>query len=261
MHFITGSTFNMGAANDDPLAHPDERPVHSVTVSSFYMDQYEVTVQRYAAFLNDIGGYRQVCSGFDCVVTGFETQFTYLLNNVGFYEPKAGYDAFPVNWVSWYGAHDYCAWAGGRLPTEAEWEYAARGIDGRFYPWGNQTPQPDLAIFGIRPSGETFVTAFQPANALLEGVSPFGLYGMAGGVREWVQDWYQPDSYQQNRGAAANTNETGGQKVLRGGGWSTPADGLRTTARFHLPPTLPRIVTLGELEFSEAGFRCAMDVP
>ncbi|MCA9977434.1 MAG: SUMF1/EgtB/PvdO family nonheme iron enzyme, partial [Anaerolineales bacterium] len=103
MLYITGHTFWMGAV-DDASAAADETPAHEVTLSNFYIDQYEVSVQQYAAFLNFLGGYRQKCLGFDCVATGTETQFTFLLNNLGFYEPKTGYEQFPANWVTWYGA-------------------------------------------------------------------------------------------------------------------------------------------------------------
>ncbi len=263
MYYITGSTFQMGAALEDPLAQPHEQPAHTVTLHNFYLDEQEVMVHQFAAFLNEIGGYRQTCGGgsFDCAKTGFETQYTYLLNNVGFYEPKAGFETYPINWVSWYGAQDYCTWVGARLPSEAEWEYAARGIDGRFYPWGNSDPLPNQAVFGIRPSGESFVSAFQPTTALVTGASPFGIFGLAGGVMEWVQDWYQADYYQTNPGATVNENNVTGLKVLRGGGWIDAADGLRTTTRYSLSPQLPAVLRAGDLVYSGVGFRCALDAP
>lgn len=263
MLFITGYNFQMGASEADLNADLDEKPVHTVTVNNFYLDQYEVTVQQYAAFLNEIDGYRNNCGGglFDCVKTGFETQFTYLLNNVGFYEAKTGFGNYPINWVSWYGAQDYCTWAGGRLPTEAEWEYAARGLDGRIYPWGNAEPQDNLAIFGRPISSGAIAAAFLPVNALAEGVSPFGVFNMAGSVSEWVADWYQADYYSLNPGAAANENNTSGLYVLRGGSWIDPAFHLRATARHSLPPQLPAVLATSQLQYGGVGFRCAMDAP
>ncbi|MEJ2749005.1 MAG: SUMF1/EgtB/PvdO family nonheme iron enzyme, partial [Anaerolineae bacterium] len=136
--FVTGDSFTMG---------PPEAS-QSVQVDSFYIDQNEVTVRQYAAFLNNLGGYEGLCAGFDCAVTGFETQFTYLLNNFGVIQAKAGYERYPINWVSWYGAQAYCQWVGGDLPTAEQWEYAARSIDGRIYPWGDKPPTSSLAIFG-----------------------------------------------------------------------------------------------------------------
>lgn len=257
MLFITGDTFMMGAAADAPDAGEDEKPLHRVTLDSYYLDQFEVSAQQFAAFLNDMGGYRRMCDGgrFDCVKTGLETTHTYLLNNFGIYEAKAGFASYPVNWVSWYGAHDYCEWARARLPTEAEWEYAARGIDGRLYPWTNEPPSANRAVFGKLPTGVGFLSALKPVDALPDGASPFGAQGMAGSVWEWVQDWYDPAYYATNPGAVPNENDSG-LKVLRGGSWESPTAQLRTTTRYSLPP---RIASTSNLVYWGVGFRCARD--
>lgn len=258
MRYVTGSTFMMGAGSDAPNVQADAQPTYSVTLNSFYMDQYEVTVQQYASFINALGGYKDQCSGYACVLTQYETQYTYLLNNLGFYEPVVGFDNYPINWVTWYGARDYCAWVGGRLPTEAEWEYAARGINGRYYPWGDMPPTPNLAIFGQPATELAFRSAFQSVDALPEGVSPFGLYNMAGSVAEWVLDSYDPDYYATNPGAAPNISRSG-QRVLRGGSWTSPPSDLYSYSRDHLDPLIS-LASRNALTYWGVGFRCVVDL-
>jgi formylglycine-generating enzyme required for sulfatase activity/energy-coupling factor transporter ATP-binding protein EcfA2 len=259
MLYITGGEFMMGA---DPgqveMAATNEQPAHPVTVADFYLDRFEVTVQQYAAFLNAQGGYRGLCNGHDCVYTGFETQHTFLLSNLGVYEPKAGFENYPVNWVSWHGADSYCRWVDARLPTEAEWEYAAGGVDGRLYPWGDEPANRSLAVYGFSPTVANFDAALRPVNALPEGDSPFGLAGMAGSLLEWVQDWYDPTYYATRSDDGPNLNNTTGRRVLRGGAWYSSAGDLRLTARFHLPPRLES-TPVGELAYWGVGFRCARD--
>ncbi|MCA9970718.1 MAG: SUMF1/EgtB/PvdO family nonheme iron enzyme, partial [Anaerolineales bacterium] len=259
MLYVSGRPFLMGSPADSPEAAADELPAHAVTLDDYFIDQYEVTVQQYAAFLNDIGGYRGLCGGFDCIETGAETQYTYLLNNLGVYEPKAGYESFPANWVTWHGAQAYCSWAGARLPTEAEWEYAARGIDGRIYPWGSDLPAPSRAVSGWPNTDRGFLDALQPVSALPDGAGAFGAYGMAGGVAEWVQDWYDPTYYAANPGGAPNTAADSGQRVLRGGAWYSPAADVRATARDAALPTIDRSSITQQLRYRGVGFRCAAD--
>ena len=260
MLYITGDRFFMGAHPDDDDAQKNETPLHEVTVADFYIDQYEINVQQFANFLNDIGGYTKKCDGGqqDCAATGFETNFTFLLNNVGFYEPVAGFGNYPINWVTWYGANDYCTWAGGRLPTEAEWEYAARGLDGRIYPWGNRpAPNAKLALFGQQQPYDVY-KQLQPVNAFPEGASPFGAENMAGSMWEWVADWYAPDYQNTPDDGSANQDNSSGSKVVRGGGWTNPAENLRTSARMEMLPAWRLIHT--HSNFESVGFRCAYDV-
>lgn len=261
MLYITGGTFTMGANPNDPDAADDEQPQRTISVNSFYIDQYEVTVRRYAAFLNEIGGYRNACFGEYCVYSGVETIYTSLLNNLGIYEAQPGDERTPINQVSWYGAKAYCEWAGGDLPTEAQWEYAARGLDGRLYPWGN-TPPPSSALANYndtsaleRVDGQLRFTPLEPVDAVSEGASPFGVVGMAGGVAEWVEDWYSPDFYTNPR-ADVNLDDSSGEKVLRGGSWNSSAADIRTTARFSLPPDLGGNPNATAEEYWSAGFRC-----
>ena len=254
MLFITGGTFEMGIANGD-----DNSPVHSVTVDNFYLDQYEVTVQQFADFLNRQGGNAQACNGANCAVTFVSTTFTNLLNNLGVFEARPGTGRFPATWITWEGAAAYCTAVGGRLPTEAEWEYAARGVDGRLYPWGNAEPVVfDTAIFSFTAlQSSSFDRAFVRVDGLPNGASPFGILGMAGGAAEWVQDWYAADFYSQPLPALGyNDNDSSGLKVLRGGSWVNAADDITTVSRQALSPTNSNLNDLNNSHWG-AGFRCA----
>jgi formylglycine-generating enzyme required for sulfatase activity len=155
-------------------------------------------------------------------------------------ESRVGFERHPANWVSWYGARAYCQWAGGDLPTAEQWEYAARSIDGRAYPWGSESPTRSRAVFGRSPN--SFLTSLQPVDALLEGASPFGALNMAGSVKEWVQDT-DPNN-------PAN-------RILRGGSWTSPAEAIYTYSQESLPANV-QARSITELAYVDVGFRCAM---
>ncbi|MBK7895842.1 MAG: SUMF1/EgtB/PvdO family nonheme iron enzyme [Anaerolineaceae bacterium] len=229
---IPATTFMMGARDDDELAEPDERSRHEVTLDAFAIDLYEVSVAQYAAFLNSLGDYVAACEGFTCLSTRFETTRSYLTDDTIEYVPLEGFGDYPINSVSWHGASAYCQWVGGRLPTEAEWELAATGGDGRFYPWGDALENHAGTIPAVFAG--TF-NNLQPVNSLPEGVSPFGLHHMAGNVWEWVADGY--DAIYYDRTPAANPTGadvgTTGDYVLRGGGYDSPAEELRLTNRAY----------------------------
>ncbi|MEM7113488.1 MAG: SUMF1/EgtB/PvdO family nonheme iron enzyme [Chloroflexota bacterium] len=258
MRYIPGGQFVMGADANAPNAASDAMPSHPVTLNPFYIDQYEVSVQQFATFLNTLEDYRNGCAGFNCALTRFETQYTYLLNNLGVYEPQVNYGGYPVNWVSWYGAQAYCEWAGGRLPTEAEWEYAARGQKSYFYPWGNTAPTSNQAVFGFPRREGAFFDSLQPVDRLPEGRSPFGLYSMAGSLWEWVLDSYDANYYSTNPGSAYN-NSIEGARVVRGGGWTSPASNLHTYTRHHLNPDINQERN-ADLIYWDVGFRCVVDI-
>lgn len=255
MLFIPSGTFLMGAAEADVLAAVDEQPAHPVTLSGFYMDQYEVSVAQYAAFLNELGDYERACFDADCTLPRTRVGFTsHLLDEdlgdgVIQYVAETGFSKHPVNHISWYGAQAYCEFVGGRLPTEAEWEYAARGTDGRIYPWGNSPPDSSRAVF----NSESY-DALLPVDALPDGASPFGIYGMAGSMWEWTADWYDEDTYA--RGATRNPTgpETGLARIIRGGAWpfNNGAERLRATNRHSLAPAFISAIV---------GFRCVTDLP
>ncbi|PIE79820.1 MAG: hypothetical protein CSA11_10595 [Chloroflexi bacterium] len=248
MVVIPASTFMMGAVDEDEMAGDAERPLHPITLSSFQIDQFEVTVAQYATFLNDIGGYVGMCNGFTCLSTGFETTSSHLINdtNSGDYIARPGQENTPINNVSWHGADAYCRWAGAALPTEAQWELAARNNDGRLYPWGNDAPDETRAVFNA-----TF-DDLQSVDALPQGISPFAVYGLAGSVWEWVADEYNDTFYAESPVEnPANISELRvTDRVLRGGGYRSKASEIRSTYRIPGNP----IVYQG---IPDVGFRCA----
>jgi formylglycine-generating enzyme required for sulfatase activity len=253
MILIPGGAFRMGSGDNEFPAAPDERPLHEVTLKPFYIDQYEVSVAQYAALLNRLRNYAGVCDGFDCAhpreVAGYST---YLIEeDLGdgtrqFYA-LTGFANYPINHVSWYGANFYCQAMGGRLPTEAEWEYAARGTDGRIYPWGNEPPNKERAVY----QSDSF-DDLRPVDALPRGASPFDVYGMAGSMWEWVSDWYGENYYTNSPAENPSGPETGLTKSMRGGAWpnNIGKDRIRATNRSQLDPTFFS---------STVGFRCVYE--
>jgi formylglycine-generating enzyme required for sulfatase activity/AAA+ ATPase superfamily predicted ATPase len=212
--FVMGSDWGV-----DPAADLDEMQ-HPVSLDAYRISRTEITNAQYA----------QCVRATVCEKPADLTRYS---------DPN--YADHPVVYVSWYDARDFCAWMGGRLPTEAEWEYAARGSDGRIYPWGNDPPTCERAEF----SGCVGDTA--PVGGRPEGASWCGVQDMAGNVWEWVADWY--DEYP----STAQTNPTGSEreyvKVLRGGSWSSDPHYLRSADRFYDNP---------DLRYIEIGFRCVV---
>lgn len=253
MVLIPAGTFLMGAGDNDFIAAPDERPQHEVTLPQFYLDRYEVTVEQYAAFLNRLGAYERACDGVDCAwpqelagYTSYLSQQDIGDGSVQFFA-TTGFANYPINHVSWFGAQMYCQSVGARLPTEAEWEYAARGTDGRIFPWGDLAPEPtgDLAVF----QSDSYED-MKPVNALPNGASPFGIYGMAGSMWEWTSDWYNENYYAESSSIDPAGPETGFARVIRGGAWpfNNQVDRIRSTNRSSLTP---------DFISSAVGFRCA----
>lgn len=161
------------------------------------------------------------------------------------YFQNAAYADYPVMHVNWASADTYCRWAGARLPTDAEWEKAARGADGRLFPWGDAWPTAELANVWRRDAGDTVPVTSYPA-----GASPYGVYGMAGNVWEWVSDWYEPDYYRY--GSAFNPTgpprSGSGERGGRGGNWYWQESYASAAYRDYWDPALS-----GE----DVGFRCA----
>ena len=210
MVLVPAGEFTMGS----PTGDPDERPPHQVYLDSFLIDTYEVTVGQYGAFLQETGNHPP--SDWKAM-----NQFSHQKR--------------PVSNVDWADAAAYCKWAGKRLPTEAEWEKAARGTDGRLYPWGNEPPTPRHANY--EQAGSNSHGALAPVGSFEAGKSPYGLYDMAGNAWEWVSDWYDHGYYQASQPKNPEGPPTGGFKVIRGGSWNSSSRVLRSSDRYWDPPS------------------------
>ena len=222
MVLVPAGEFMMGSQAGDA----DEQPAHKVYVDAFFMDQYEVTVRQYAAFLQ---------------ATGVNSPSDWMTTN------QPAHQKFPVANVDWADAFAFCKWAGKRLPTEAEWEKAARGTDGRLYPWGNDPPTPLHANYG--KTGLNNHGALVPVGTLENGKSPYDIYDMAGNVWEWVSDWYDHDYYKNSPSQNPTGPPMGGYKVIRGGSWNSNHRNLRSADRYWDPPSFRSLYF--------PGFRCA----
>lgn len=218
--FIPEGEFLMGSADSDPDAAPDEKPQHPVYVDAFWIDQTEVTNGMYMRCVE-----AEVCSL--PVLPGSEI----------IQKPNQ-----PVQGLAWTQSVEYCEWVGRRLPTEAEWEKAARGTDGRLYPWGDELPEEPAANFDFHFEGFTNVGRFA------EGASPYGVMDMAGNVWEWTADWYDENYYAESAYENPTGPESGIIRVIRGGAWNTVSRAVRAANRHWAYPYRDDIV----------GFRCAM---
>ena len=175
-------------------AEMNEAPEHDVYLDSFLIDKYEVTAKDFAEFLNAKGNPDDEYFSFDKFSTIVETplkgdEAAGSVRKVR-YEVRKGFENYPANNVSWVGADAYCRAKGKRLPTEAEWEKAARGTDQRIYPWGDTMPDGDKARYD-RKWEEEGLHVMVPVQALPGGASYYGVVNMAGNVWEWVSDWYR----------------------------------------------------------------------
>lgn len=216
MVYVPQGVFTMGSETGEA----DEQPVHDIYLDAFWIDQTEVTYFMYSHFAPSRSGQ------------------------------------YPVQNVSWEEASAYCAWAGSRLPTEAEWEKAARSPDGRTYPWGNQNPVDDLANFADVKSRLSWAEVsvndgyenVAPVGSYPAGASMYGALDMAGNLAEWVNDWYDERYYSASPLDNPQGPAEGFFRALRGGSWYGTADSLRVTDRsWYIPDSGTDYV----------GFRCA----
>jgi formylglycine-generating enzyme required for sulfatase activity len=246
MVYVPAGEFVMGSADADSTATSDEKPAHTVFLDAFWIDRTEVTNRQYVQFLNALGGYRLACEEHDCLETIIEDEHSHILLRSGEYVVESGYEDHSVMEVAWYGGQAYCEWAGARLPTEAEWEKAARGTDERPYPWGSEEPDCSRAQFAGCP-GMTIAVGSRPA-----GASPYGALDMAGNVWEWVADWYEPDYYASSPAQNPEGAAPGRRKAFRGGSWGYLPKFIRTMDRARNSPTYAGF---------NVGFRCAATEP
>ena len=220
MSFIPAGEFQMGSDDGDG----DEQPVHSVYLDAFWMDQTEVTNAMYA----------------DCVTAGA------CGTPGGRYFDAPNYADHPVTYVSWNAAETYCEWAGARLPTEAEWEKAARGgLEGANYPWGDQIPS---CAVGAENGAQYYSCGGGTVSVGSFGENGYGLYDMAGNVYEWVADWYDGEYYASSPGNNPSGPSSGNSRVLRGGSWYYNNYALRSAYRYRTDPTYA---------YLNIGFRCS----
>jgi len=218
---VPAGEFSMGW---DDGKGSDHSPQHQVFLDEYWIDAFEVSNEQYRLCVQ-----AGACSAPEVV--------NWMFNSVLF-------DKHPVVYVSWYQADEYCAWAERRLPTEAEWEKAARGsIEGK-YPWGGGKPNSRMVNFG-NGVGLPIKAATFP-----EGASSYGALNMIGNVREWVSDWYNPAYYQRSPFENPQGAPQGSARSLRGGGFSDPIDRLMVYNRFSHEPDSPGL---------NRGFRCAAD--
>lgn len=251
---IPAGTLNMGAADGEHA----ERPVHRVTLSAFAIERFEVSNAEFAAFVAATGHVTDPeRSGMGWHWTGEWRE----VRGADWRHPRGpgssieGLERHPVVQVSWNDAQAYCRWRGRRLPTEAEWERAARGEGDRIYPWGNEPPREGRRYHASYGSDECcradagdgyLFTA--PIGSFPSGQSPFGIHDLAGNVWEWVENWFDPDYYRRAPPVDPVNRAPTGRKVIRGGGWGNNPWGLRSTLRHANPP---------DIGLSMVGFRCA----
>ena len=240
---VPAGAFIMGSDKKvDHNAYRAEFPQRSVYLDAFDIDKFEVTTVQFLKFV---------------LATNRSPLIDWQYDGGNFQETMVNH---PVMHVSWYDADAYCTWAGKRLPSSAEWEKAARGEDGRIYPWGNEPAGLSRANFGR--TGLSGPVRDRPERLLLyppiisvdkyeNAVSPYGVYQMAGNVAEWTADWYDSDYYKKAPNRNPKGPEKGTQKAFRGGGWVDSTPSVRPAQRNGTEPNT---------KMNWLGFRCARDL-
>jgi len=246
---VPGGDFWMGcntAVDNECESDGREAPYHKVTLDAYLIDQYAVTNEEYQACVD----------AMVCTAKHYDDGTCYIYDGTtwvyGVVPAQFRGATNPVVCVTWDEAKTYCEWAGKRLPTEAEWEKAARGTEGWKYPWGNLPfPTCEYAVMNDPNAGGLGcgTNGTLPVGSRPKGISPYGVYGMIGNVWEWVNDWYASDYYASSPTNNPTGPETGACHVMRGGAWDSRPDTLRASSRLVGHP--------GTFHDSAYGFRCA----
>jgi formylglycine-generating enzyme required for sulfatase activity len=260
MVYVPEGDFQMGS-NDGP---DTEKPKHTVWVNAFWIDQTEVNNSQFETFIKESRYKTDAEIAEWSYVLELSTGKWLKVSGANWKHPAgptsnlSGLEKHPVSYMSWNDASAYCAWAGRRLPSEAEWEKAARSNDGRVYPWGNQPPGNNLLNFADtnvslqwadKSSDDGYVFT-SPVGHYPEGASPYGALDMAGNVWEWVNDWYDPEYYLSQtvwRNPTGPSTRSG--RVLRGGSWYDSGGVTRASFRLGYYPMDG---------YAYYGFRCAV---
>jgi len=245
MVFVKCGTFQMGDTFGD--GEDDEKPVHQVTLSDFYIGKYEVTNGQFCKFLNEKGNQEE---GGELWLD-LKSPYSYCKKRDEKYAPKSGYENHPVADVTWYGAKAYCEWAGGRLPTEAEWEYAAKGGNkSRGYKYSGSNNINAVAWYYNKSGDRTVLldrefiatpvwhpydfVRTQPVG--IKEPNELGIYDMSGNVLEWCWDWYDENYYSNSPASNPKGPVSGILRVMRGGSWNYYASDCGSAHRFATSP-------------------------
>jgi serine/threonine-protein kinase len=227
MVYVPAGDFKMGSLDTDRPSATIERPQRSVFLDAFWIDKTEVTNKMY-----------EQCTAEGKCKPPESKASSHQANYYG----NSQFNNYPMINVAWEDARSYCTWAGRQLPSEAQWEKAARGTDARIYPWGNTPPSESLTNFS------RLIDDTSPVGSYPDGKSAYGAMDMAGNVWEWVADWYSDSYYTVSPGKNPTGPATGTLRILRGGSYYNLAFALRVAARLPYAPTLHSPL---------AGFRCA----
>jgi len=255
---VPAGEFLMGSAARASGANANEKPQHTVYLDTFWIDRTEVTVAQFRAFVQS-SGYQTSAEKQGWAYAWVESAKEWQkVNGADWQHPfgpgSSAEEDHPVVQVSWVDAMAYCEWAGGSLPTEAQWEKAARGTDGRTYPWGNVFDGTWLNYCDARcESGDRdFDDGYRytaPVGSYPAGISPYGALDMAGNVWEWTADRYDEDYYADSPAQNPAGPESGQYRVLRGGSWNHDRSGMRAAYRLEGSP--------GD-RVDNFGYRCAL---
>jgi formylglycine-generating enzyme required for sulfatase activity len=254
--YVPAGQFEMGSSDVERA-----QPAHMVALDAFWIDKTEVTNAMFTAFLNEQGN--QVEEGVSWLEPGAGHRgivYGHIEENDGVFRPQTGYEDHPVIEVSWYGAAAYCSWIGGRLPTEAEWEYAARGPQAMVYPWGNTFDGGCANYCDVNCSYDWRDTDFDdgfaqwaPVGSYPGGASWCGALDMAGNVWGWVSDWWSDDYYAHSPANNPQGPDTGTLRIARGGSWFDES--------WRVSPSCRKALTPSSYRMHWVGFRCVVPAP